>query len=133
MDDEKNITICHKFPTPYIEVQFQGLQTRKSVQLMELKISEYIKNLNITEILLLVGLSNIGHFDLGAIDESLFPKINTQYEKIGIYGQSGFVKEATKMIVRSAGLFYKDRIKLFDSREDALEWLFLDKVQPTVS
>lgn len=126
MDESKNITICHKVPTPFIEVLLQGAQTRKSIQTIEVKISECIKELNNTKSLLIVGLSHIGHFDLSAVDETLFPQVNSQFEKVSFYGQVGFVKEATKLVVRSAGLFYKDRIKLFDSRDTALEWLLAD-------
>lgn len=128
MDQSKNITICHKVPTPFIEVLLQGAQTRRSIQTIEVKISECIKELNNTKTLMMVGLSHIGHFDLSAVDETLFPQVNTQFERVSFYGQTGFVKEATKLVVRSAGLFYKDRIKLFETRDAALEWLLSDNL-----
>ncbi len=75
----------------------------------------------------MVGLSQIGHFDLGSIDETLFPLVNIQFERVSFYGQTGFVREATKLVVRSAGIFYKDRVQLFDSRDTALNWLLANK------
>lgn len=108
---------------PIVEICFVGPQNKRTLQAAALLINSYLLEKNLKTISLLVDLAHIGHFDLGAINESLFPATLIQYQLVAVFGQKGFVKEAARIIISSAGLFYKDRIMMFDNRENSLSWL----------
>jgi hypothetical protein len=123
MADQGNTVVFLAGPQPVIDLCLHGAQTQTTIQILEIGIAELARVNSLTKIRLLDDLTHVGSFGFSAINETLFPKIISSYEYVAFYGQKGFVREATKLVVRAAVSFYKDKVKMFEDRDSALEWI----------
>jgi hypothetical protein len=123
MDLKANIVTFLPGSVPAIEIGYFGPQSRRTMQTTAEHVVIEAQAHSIAKVRMLIDLTHIGHFDTGAVDEALSPKIIINYEKIAIFGQKGFVAETTRIILRSAGFFYRDKLKMFEDRDSALRWL----------
>ena len=107
----------------YIEISLSGDLTSVTIEELERQILPLVDQLQRQgkPILSLVDLSGAGNYSPGSNKASMNLMENIPYEKVAMYGANFALKEAVKLITIAMGK--GDNTKIFDTREQALEWL----------
>ena len=107
----------------YIDVSLSGDLTAVTIEELERQIVPLVDQLKRQgkPIRSLVDLSGAGKYSPGSNKASMNLMENIPYEKVAMYGANFALKEAVKLITMAMGK--SDNTKIFDTREQALDWL----------
>lgn len=107
----------------HIQIIFEGDQTYESVQKAVEESLKYNNQLELQNkpIHTIVDLTKIGKISAGARTAATKAAKSIFYEKAAVFGVNGIKKKLIQLVIDASG---KGRVtKMFDSKEEAVNWL----------
>jgi UDP-N-acetylmuramyl pentapeptide synthase len=107
----------------YIEIIYEGDQTSETVNNVvdeTLKIISILKKQN-KPVKIINDLSKLGGSSMGARKTSAETLEKVKYDKVALFGANLFMKYLAILIIKASGM--GEKVKYFDTREEAEKWL----------
>lgn len=121
-DDTPASNSLNVLPDGIIEIKETGHQTRASVQQYQDQVDQMVSQLRQSQkkALILVDLGGVTGHDSDVRDVGR-EMLKSDFDALALFGENTTVRMIANWLIKTAG--QDQRVRFFDSRKDALDWL----------